>query len=64
MTPRLLKVVVQATFVTEDPDGELGEVTTQPIQFTAGQWRSLDPATWAEQGAHAVAEQLAQQTTA
>lgn len=60
MTPRLLKVVVQPVFVAEDAHGELVEVQVNPVSLTAGQWRALDPAAWAEQGAQAVAAQLDQ----
>lgn len=57
MTARLLKVMVQPVFVVDDGD-ELTEVKVQPVTLTAAQWRALDPAGWASQGAAQVEAQL------
>lgn len=57
MRVRLLKVIVQPIYVTEDGD-DLTETPVQPITLTPAQWRELDPVAWAEQGAKQVSDQI------
>lgn len=59
MSVRLLKVIVQPVFVA-DQDGDLTEVPVQPVTLTAKDWKALDPATFADDGAAAVEGQLSE----
>lgn len=58
MSVRLLKVVVQAVFITDVGD-DLIEVLVQPVTLTSAQWRALDPQRWADEGAVQINAQLA-----
>jgi hypothetical protein len=54
---RLLKVIVQPVYVSDDGDN-LTEIPVQPVTLTAAMWRGLDPVVWTEQGAQAVEQQI------
>ena len=59
MAPRLLQVLIQPTFVME-VDGNMVSVQGQQL-MSEKEWKSLEPAKWAEESAKAAAGKAREQ---
>jgi hypothetical protein len=57
MSVRLLRVEVRPVFVVDDGE-DLAEVNVQPVSFSAGDWKALDPRKWADDGAAQIEAQV------